>query len=62
MANEKEKHGLKEVLQAAENALMRAGYDDYMVVTEHGSFHWMTVERARQRQAEEEPHTQHTRP
>jgi hypothetical protein len=61
MAGEKQKHGVQEVLQAVEDALMRAGYDDYMVVTEHGSFHWMTVERALERQAEDESHEQHTR-
>lgn len=41
--------GVRDVLQAVEDALIDAGYDDFMVVTECGSFHWMTVERARQR-------------
>ena len=26
---------------------MDAGYDDFMVATDHGSFRWRTVERAR---------------
>jgi hypothetical protein len=60
-SHENENHSLKEVLQAAEDALLRPGYDDYMIVTENGSFHWMTVERARQRQAEDETHHEHTR-
>jgi hypothetical protein len=46
--------GVREVLQAVEDALIDAGYDDHMVVTERGSFHWMTVERARQRAADED--------
>jgi hypothetical protein len=32
--------GIKERLQEVENALMDAGYDDFAVTTEHGSFHW----------------------
>jgi hypothetical protein len=40
--------GVREVLQTVEDALIEAGFDDFMVVTERGSFHWMTVERARQ--------------
>jgi hypothetical protein len=35
------------VLQSVEDALVDAGYDDFVVVTERGSFHWRTVERAR---------------
>jgi hypothetical protein len=61
MASEKQKHSAQEILQAVEDALVRAGYSDYIVVTERGSFHWMTVERARERQAEDEAHQQHTR-
>jgi hypothetical protein len=44
--------GIREVLQAVEDALVDAGYDDFMAVTERGSFHWMTVERARARAEE----------
>jgi hypothetical protein len=40
--------GVRQVLQTVEDALIEAGFDDFMVVTERGSFHWMTVERARQ--------------
>ena len=40
---------LLEALQKVENALLQAGYDNITVVTEHGTFHWMTVERARAR-------------
>ena len=39
--------GIREVLQSVEDALLDAGYDDFVVVTEHGSFRWQTVERAR---------------
>jgi len=47
--------GIREVLQAVEDALVDAGYDDFMAVTERGSFHWMTVERARAREAGRRP-------
>jgi hypothetical protein len=43
---------LREALQDIENALLKAGYDDITVATERGSFHWMTVERAREREGE----------
>ena len=46
--------GVREVLQAVEDALVDAAYDDFVVVTEHGSFHWQTVERARAAAAERE--------
>jgi hypothetical protein len=39
--------GIRDVLQSVEDALMDAGFDDFMVATEHGTFHWRTVERAR---------------
>ncbi|MBV8457636.1 MAG: hypothetical protein JO122_13595 [Acetobacteraceae bacterium] len=32
--------GIKERLQEVEKALMDAGYEDFAVTTEHGSFHW----------------------
>ena len=48
--------GIREILQAVEDALIDAGYDDFMVKTNHGSFRWQTVERAREdRGAEPEP-------
>src|SRR5579885_1888881 len=31
--------------QRIEDALLKAGFDDYMVVTRGGSFHWRTAER-----------------
>lgn len=31
--------GIQEVLQDVENALVEAGYDDFVVATERGSFH-----------------------
>jgi hypothetical protein len=40
--------GVREVLQTVEDALIEAGFDDFIVVTERGLFHWLTVERARQ--------------
>lgn len=45
--------GTREVLQAVEDALIDAGYDDFVVVTDRGSFRWMTVERARRREEKE---------
>jgi hypothetical protein len=39
--------GIEEILQAVENALVDAGYDDFAVATERGTFRWQTVERAR---------------
>ena len=38
--------GVREVLQAVEDALVDAGYDDFVVVTKQGSFRWQKVERA----------------
>lgn len=40
--------------RGVEDALVDAGYDDFVVVTERGSFHWQTVERARAAAAERE--------
>jgi hypothetical protein len=36
------KQGLavREILQSVEDALVHAGYDDFVVATEQGSFHW----------------------
>jgi hypothetical protein len=34
-------------LQALEDALIDAGYDDFIVAAEYGTFHWRTVKRAR---------------
>lgn len=48
-----QKMGVREVLQTVEDALIEAGFDDFMVVTEWGSFHWTTVERERQANKEE---------
>jgi hypothetical protein len=39
---------LSDVLQAVENTLIEAGYDDFMVSTERGLFRWQTTDRARQ--------------
>jgi len=43
---------LRQALQDIENALLKAGYDDITVATERGTFQWMTVERAREREGE----------
>ena len=45
--------GVRQVLQAVEDALIDAGYDDYVVATEGGTFHWQTIERARAETAKE---------
>jgi len=50
----KQGRGVREILQSVEDALVDAGYDDFVVVTERGSFHWQTVERARAKAAEKE--------
>jgi hypothetical protein len=39
--------GIQQILQAVEDMLIDAGYDHYMVATEHGTFSWETVGRAR---------------
>ena len=39
--------GAREVLQAVEDALVDAGFDDFVVATQRGTFHWQTVARAR---------------
>ena len=41
--------GVQEILQVVEDALIQAGFDDYTISTQHGTFHWTTVERARAR-------------
>lgn len=33
--------GVREVLQAVEDALVDAGYDDFVVATDRGTFRWM---------------------
>lgn len=42
-----EGRGIREILQAVEDALLDAGFDDFVVATEHGSWHWRTVDAAR---------------
>lgn len=39
--------GLREVLQIVEEALVDGGYDDFVMTTERGIFHWQTYERGR---------------
>jgi hypothetical protein len=46
--------GIREVLQAVEDTLVDAGYDDFMVATDRGTFHWQTVERAREEMDEDD--------
>jgi hypothetical protein len=41
---------IREILQSVEDALIDRGYDHYVVATEHGTFHWETVDRARARE------------
>ena len=36
--------GIREILQSVEDALIDGGYDHYLVATEHGTFHWETVD------------------
>lgn len=43
--------GIREILQLIEDALIEGGYDHYMVATDHGTFEWETVDRARAREA-----------
>jgi hypothetical protein len=40
--------GIREVLQEIEDALLGMGYDDFVVITDHGAFTWRKVKRARQ--------------
>ena len=42
---------IREILQAIEDGLIDRGYDHYAVATEHGTFIWETVDRARAREA-----------
>jgi hypothetical protein len=42
---------IREILQSVEDALIDRGHDHYVVATEHGTFHWETVDRARAREA-----------
>jgi hypothetical protein len=38
---------VRELLQAVENAIVDAGYDEFVVACERGTFKWQSVERAR---------------
>jgi len=40
--------GQREILQAVEDVLVDAGWDEMMWATEHGSFTWRSVERSRE--------------
>jgi hypothetical protein len=40
-------------LQEIEDELVSAGYDDYVVATDRGSFRWQTMARGRAEQAKE---------
>lgn len=35
--------GIRQVLQAVEDALIDAGYDDFVVATDRGTFSWSAV-------------------
>ena len=37
----RQRPGIREVLQAVEDALVDSGYYDFLVATRNGSFHWM---------------------
>ena len=39
--------GVREVLQTVEDALVEAGYDQFVLGTKHGAFQWQTHARAR---------------
>jgi hypothetical protein len=43
---EKSALSIQDTLQAVEDALIELGLGDYLVVTEHGTFRWQTIERA----------------
>jgi hypothetical protein len=43
--------GIQQILQAVEDMLIDGGYDHYAVATEHGTFQWELVDRARAREA-----------
>jgi hypothetical protein len=48
-----EGRGIREILQSVEDALIDAGYDDFVLATERGTWHWRTVERARAEDGQE---------
>lgn len=43
---EKSALSIQDTLQVIEDALIELGFDDYIVVTERGTFRWQTIERA----------------
>jgi hypothetical protein len=45
---------IQDILQSVEEALIEAGFDDFVVATNRGSFHWQMVERARAETAKDE--------
>jgi hypothetical protein len=46
---------IRDRLQAIEDELVEAGFDEFMVATDAGTFTWRTVERARAEGGEEPP-------
>jgi hypothetical protein len=43
------RQGIRAILQSVEDALIDAGYDDFVVACQHGTFRWQTVEHGRMR-------------
>jgi hypothetical protein len=46
---------IRDRLQAIEDELVAAGFDEFIVATDAGTFSWKTVERARVEHDEEPP-------
>jgi hypothetical protein len=50
---------LRNQLQPIENELLEAGFDEFMLATDAGTWTWMTVGRARAEHGEEPPGAGH---
>jgi hypothetical protein len=46
--------GIRDILQSVEDALIDAGYDDFVVARKRGTFRWRAVERAREDAAKDQ--------
>jgi hypothetical protein len=46
---------IRDRLQAIEDELVEAGFDEFIVATDRGTFTWRTIEFARTEAAEEPP-------
>jgi len=47
--------GIREMLQEIEDTLIEMGYNEFVVITDHGAFTWQSGKRARQEEERQNP-------